>query len=101
LPKTGALGKSSTDLISLKLRFGKLLDSYSVDAFTLAGALDMPSVREMFDLARQYYAKSNHTLNPDVREALRSRGDEYMQKADELRRLEIVRGVLATDKKID
>jgi uncharacterized protein (DUF2235 family) len=58
----------------------------------LAGAPDMPSVRELFDLARQYYVKSNYTLNPEVREALRSKGDEFMQKADELRRIEIFQG---------
>ena len=46
----------------------------------------MPSIRELFDLARQYHVKSKYALNPDVREALRSKGDDYMQKADELRR---------------
>jgi uncharacterized protein (DUF2235 family) len=79
---------------------GNSFDNYFVDAFTLAGALDMPSVRELFDLARQYYAKSNQTLNPDVRDALRNRGDGYMQKADELRRVEIIRGVFPSDNKI-
>jgi hypothetical protein len=71
------------------------------DIFTLAGAPDMPSVRELFDLARQYYVKSNDALNPDVREALRSKGDDYMQKADELRRVEIIRGVFPGDRKLD
>jgi hypothetical protein len=61
----------------------------------------MPSVRELFDLARQYYVKSNYALNPDVREALRSEGDDCMQKADELRRFEIIRGVFPGDNKID
>lgn len=61
----------------------------------------MPSVRELFDLARQYYVKSNDTPNPDVREALRSKGDDYMQKADELRRVEIVRGVFPGNRKLD
>ena len=61
----------------------------------------MPSVRELFDLARQYYVKSNDALSPDVREALRSQGDDYMQKADELRRVEIVRGVFPGDRKLD
>jgi hypothetical protein len=59
----------------------------------------MPSVGELFDLARQYYVKSNYAQNPDVREALRNKADGYMQKADELRRVEIVRGVLPSDKK--
>jgi hypothetical protein len=45
--------------------------------------------------------KSNDTPNPDVREALRSKGDDYMQKADELRRVEIVRGVFPGDRKLD
>ena len=61
----------------------------------------MPSIRELFDLARQYYVKSNYALNPDVREALRSKGDDYMQKADELRRVEIIQGVFPGDKKIE
>ena len=61
----------------------------------------MPSVRELFDHARQYYVKSNDALNPDVREALRSKGDDYMQKADELRRVEIIRGVFPGDSKLD
>ena len=60
----------------------------------------MPNVRELFDLARQYYAKPNHTLHSDVREALRSKGDDYMQKADELRRVEIIQGVFPSDNKI-
>jgi hypothetical protein len=55
----------------------------------------------LFDLARQYYVKSNYALNPDVREALRSKGDDCMQKADELRRFEIIRGVFPGDNKID
>ena len=63
----------------------------------MGGAPDMPSVRELFDLARRYYAKSNEALTPDVREALRSKGDDCMQKADELRRVEIVRGVFPSN----
>lgn len=61
----------------------------------------MPSVGELFDLARQYYVKSNDALNPDVREALRSKGDDYMQKADALRRIEIIRGVFPGESKLD
>lgn len=57
----------------------------------------MQSVRELFDLARQYYVKSNYAVNPDIKEALRSKGDDYMQKADELRRVEIVQGVFRSD----
>jgi hypothetical protein len=57
----------------------------------------MPSVRELFDLARQYYVKSNDALDSDVKEALRSKGDDYMQKADEIRRVEIIRGVFPGD----
>ena len=77
-----------------------LLINDFIGSFALAGARDMPSVRELFDLARQYYAKSNHMLNPDVREALRSKGDDCMKKADELRRVEIIQGVLPSDKSI-
>lgn len=53
----------------------------------------MSSVGELFSLARQCYADSNHTLNLDVKEALRNKGDDYMKKADELRWVEIVHGV--------
>jgi hypothetical protein len=83
------------------MRRSNSLKNYTWDTFTLAGAPDMPSVRELFDLARQYYVKSNDALSPDVREALRSQGDDYMQKADELRRVEIIRGVFPGDSKLD
>lgn len=70
------------------------------DAFASAGALDMPSVRELFDLARQCYAESNRALNPDVREAPRNKGDSHMEKADELRRSETFQGAPPRDKEI-
>lgn len=60
----------------------------------------MRSVRELFNLARRCYAESNRVLNSDVKEALRSKGDDYMQKADELRRVEIIQGVFPGDKKL-
>jgi hypothetical protein len=41
--------------------------------------------------------KSNDALDSDVNEALRSKGDDYMQKADEIRRVEIIRGVFPGD----
>jgi hypothetical protein len=60
----------------------------------------MPNVRKLFDLARQCYAEANRTLNPDAKETLRETGDQYMQKADELRRTEIIQGVFPGDEKI-
>lgn len=60
----------------------------------------MRSVRELFNLARRCYAEFNCVLNADVKEALRSKGDDYMQKADELRRIEIIQGVFPSDKRL-
>lgn len=60
----------------------------------------MRTVRELFNLARRCYAESNRVLNADVREALRNKGDDYMQKADELRRIEIIQGVFPSDKRL-
>lgn len=61
----------------------------------------MPSVSELFNLARQCYAESNYSLSPDVREALRERGDDYMREADELRRGEIIQAVFPDKKQIE
>jgi len=60
----------------------------------------MRSVRDLFNLARKCYAESNRVLNSDVKETLRKEGDEYMHKADELRRSEIVQGVFPSDRKL-
>jgi len=60
----------------------------------------MPSVRELFDLAKQCYAESNRAGNSKACEALREKGDWYMQRADELRRVEIFQGVFPNDTKI-
>jgi len=70
------------------------------DALASTRKLNMPSVKELFDLARQCYAESNRRLNPYARESLRDKGDQYLQKGDELRRIEIIRGVFPNDKKI-
>lgn len=61
----------------------------------------MRSVSELFDLARRCYAESNRVPNSDMKEALRNKGDDYMQKADELRRIEIIQGVFPHGKRID
>jgi hypothetical protein len=60
----------------------------------------MRSIRDLFDLARQCYAESNRVLNSDVKESLRKEGDEYMHRADELRRTEIIQGVFPSDRKL-
>jgi hypothetical protein len=88
-----ALGKSSKVLDFAQ----DANEQFARQLLLLAGAPDMQSVRELFDLARQYYVKSNYAVNPDIKEALRSKGDDYMQKADELRRVEIVQGVFRSD----
>lgn len=66
----------------------------------LNGKAKMSNVREMFDFARQCYTESNRTLNPDDRERLRNKGDKYIQKGDELRRIEIIRGAFSSDETV-
>jgi len=39
-------------------------------------------------------------LNPKAKEAFRDMGDQYMQKADELRPIEIIQAVFPNDKKM-
>ncbi|HET9717934.1 MAG TPA: hypothetical protein VFP60_17285 [Pseudolabrys sp.] len=60
----------------------------------------MLKVRELFELAKTCYAESNRVSNPDVSEKLREKGDQYMRKADELRRIEITQGVFPSDKRV-
>ena len=60
----------------------------------------MPRIHELFELAKQCYAQANGTLNPKAKEALQDMGDQYMQKADALRRSEIVQAVFPNDKKL-
>jgi len=50
----------------------------------------VPRIKELFELARQCYTQANGTLNPKAKETLRNKGDQYMQKADEHRRTEII-----------
>jgi hypothetical protein len=58
----------------------------------------MPRVRELLELARQSYAVANGTLNPETKKTLQDIGARYVQKADELRRVEITRAVYPNDK---
>ena len=60
----------------------------------------MPTVYELFDLATQCYAESNRTLNPEAKERLRKKGDRYIQKGDELRRIQIIQAVFPSDKTV-
>ncbi len=60
----------------------------------------MPRIHELFELARQCYAQANGTLNPKAKETLQDMGDQYMQKADELRRTQIIQAVFPNDKKL-
>lgn len=69
-----------------------------IDVLASTAVLGMPSVSELFCLARQCYAESNRMLNLDDKEALRSKGDDYMKRADELRWVEIIQGVFPGEK---
>jgi hypothetical protein len=59
----------------------------------------MPRIKELLTLAKQCYAQANVTLNPEAKKTLQDIGNQYVQKADELRRIEITRGVFPNDKK--
>jgi hypothetical protein len=63
------------------------------------GAPTVPRIHELFELAKQCYAQANGTLNPRAKETLQDKGDQYMQKADTLRRSEIIQAVFPNDKK--
>jgi hypothetical protein len=53
----------------------------------------MSHIKELLQLASQYYALANGTLNPEAKKTLQDIGNQYAQKADELRRIEITRAV--------
>jgi hypothetical protein len=50
----------------------------------------MPRIRELFKLARKFYAKANTTVNPDAKQALQELGDKYLKEADDLRHSQII-----------
>jgi hypothetical protein len=50
----------------------------------------MPRVRELLELARNYYAQANGTVNPDAKRAMQELGDKYVREADNLRRYQII-----------
>jgi hypothetical protein len=57
----------------------------------------MPRIKELLELARQSYALANGTLNPETKKTLQDIGHQYVQKADELRRIEITRAAYPND----
>jgi hypothetical protein len=59
----------------------------------------MPRIKELLQLSRQCYALANGTLHPEAKKALQDIGNQYAQKADELRRIEKSRAVILNDKK--
>ncbi len=61
----------------------------------------MPRIKELVELARQCYAQANGTANPEAKKTLQDIGNQYVQKADELRRTEIIRAVFPNEKKQD
>jgi hypothetical protein len=78
---------------------GRLCDDlFAVpDALALEATL-MPRTKELFELARQCYVQANNTLNPEAKKTLQDIGHQYVQKAEELRRIGITRA--ANDKKV-
>ena len=59
----------------------------------------MPRIKELLTLAKQCYAQANYTLTPEAKKTFQNIGNQYAQKADELRRIEITRAVYPNDKK--
>jgi hypothetical protein len=66
---------------------------------TLGLVARMPRIKELLTLAKLCYAQANDTLNPAAKKTLQDMGHQYVQKADELRRIEITRAVFPNDKK--
>ncbi len=60
----------------------------------------MPRIKELLGLARQCYAQANGTLNPEAKKTLQEIGNQHLQKADDLRRIEITPAVFPNDKKV-
>jgi hypothetical protein len=59
----------------------------------------MSRITEMLTLAKLCYAQANDTLNPEAKKTLQDIGNQYAQKADELRRIEVTRAVFPATKK--
>jgi len=54
----------------------------------------MPRIRELFELARLCYAQASGTLDgPKAKKAFQDMGDQYIKKADELGRIELIQAV--------
>src|ERR1035438_3013543 len=59
----------------------------------------MPRIRELFELARLCYAQASDTLNdPKAKNAFQDMGDQYIRKADELSRIELIQAVYLNKK---
>jgi hypothetical protein len=61
----------------------------------------MPRIKELLELAKRCYAQANAALTPEAKKTFQYIGDQYVQKADELRRTEITRAVFPDEKKLD
>jgi len=57
----------------------------------------MPRIKELIELGRQCYELANATLNPEAKKALQDIDAKYAQKADELRRIEIIQAKFPKD----
>ncbi len=51
----------------------------------------MSRIKELLELGRQSYALATGTLNPEAKKTLQDMGKQYVQEADELRRIKITR----------
>jgi hypothetical protein len=58
----------------------------------------MTRIKEIVTLAKLCYAQANDTLNPEAKKTLQDIGNQYAQKAEELRRIEITRAVFPATK---
>jgi hypothetical protein len=56
----------------------------------------MLQITKLIELADQCYDLVRDASNPDVMKALQDMGDQYMRKADELRRDKIIKTVYPT-----
>jgi hypothetical protein len=56
----------------------------------LGGGCAMSDIRELFELARNYYLQANRTADRDAKLALQELGEKYLRAADNLRRYQII-----------
>ncbi len=60
----------------------------------------MPSIRELFELAKQCYEQSNSTLDPKAKKIFEDMSEQYLKRADQLSRIETIQAVFPNVKKL-